>query len=303
MTTRAQDIDEHVRATSKTATEISRRAHDRAKAAADRALRLHDHLQTARTGRPVRDTAEKTVAMFQVAVEESARSLYERDRFLAVVSHELRQPLGAAQAALQVLEVSSTDAQATRARGILRRQLAQMSRLVEDLLEISRYALQSSELTLTTLDFRLILEAALEATAASVAAKGLTLDIVLPAQPVWLEGDRVRLLQVFTNLVVNAVRYTPAGGHIAVTVQPHADLIVTEVADTGSGIEAADLEMVFEPFTRGHRDGQDGFGIGLALVRGIVERHGGSVAVVSDGVDRGSRFTVVLPAGQPPAGR
>jgi signal transduction histidine kinase len=162
----------------------------------------------------------------------------------------------------------------SRTRGVLRRQLAQMSRLVDDLLGISRYALQSSELTMATLDFRRIVNAALETTAASISAKRVRADIVLPPEPVWLEGDHVRLLKVFTNLVANAVRDTPAGGCIAVTVQPHGDLIVTEVADTGTGIDAADLETVFEPFARSPQDGHDGFGIGLALVRSMVERHG-----------------------------
>jgi two-component system CheB/CheR fusion protein len=241
--------------------------------------------------------------MFQLAAEESAGSLYEKDRFLAVVSHELRQPLAAAQAALQLLDVSDTDAQATRARGVLRRQLAQMSRLVDDLLEISRYALQSSALNKATADLRRIVEAALEATAPAIAAKDVALSVSLAGEPLWLDGDEVRLLQVFTNLLANAVRYTPAGGRITVTVRSRGDLIIAEVADTGRGIDAADLERVFEPFARGSGNGHDGFGIGLALVRGIIERHGGSVAVVSDGLDRGSRFTVVLPAGEPPSGR
>jgi signal transduction histidine kinase len=295
-----------VRTTSGSARELTRRAHDRAKAAIERAERVREHLRqtVARLERPeLGHDSPKTVAMFQLAAEESARSVYEKDRFLAVVSHELRQPLTAAQAALQVLDVSQSDAQAMRARSILRRQLAQMSRLVDDLLEISRYALQSSQLSKATVDLRRIIEAALETTAASISEKDAALSVTLPDEPLWLEGDEVRLLQVFTNLVANAVRYTPAGGRIAVTARSHVDLIVTEVADTGRGIAAADLDRVFEPFARGSGNGQDGFGIGLALVRGIIERHGGSVAVVSDGLDRGSRFTVVLPAGEPPAGR
>jgi signal transduction histidine kinase len=295
--TRVQHIEERVQATFESATEAVRRAHERSQLAVRRATEVREALHRARARRPEAwEAGRRTLAMLQLAAEEQARSVFEKDRFLAVASHELRQPLSAARAALEVLELSRTDAEAARARAVLRRQLAQMSRLVEDLLEISRYALQSSELTKSRLDFRRVVESAVETTSASIAAGGLTLAVALPSDPVWVDGDESRLLQVLTNLLANAVRYTPKDGRIALTVQLRGDLIVMEVADTGHGIDSADLERVFEPFARGHDAGQDGFGIGLALVRGIVERHGGSVAVVSDGPGRGSRFTVVLPA-------
>jgi signal transduction histidine kinase len=290
-------IDERLQATFDTATETVRRAHERSETAVRRAVAIREALQTARTRNPgAWDAGRRATAMFQLATEENARSVYEKDRFLAVASHELRQPLSAALAALEVLELSGSHADGGRARAALRRQLTHMSRLVEDLLEVSRYALHSSELRKTKLDLRRIIESAVEMTAAAISERGLMLDLALPAEPVWIEGDESRLVQVVTNLLSNAVRYTPKDGRIALTVQPHADRIVVEVADSGRGIERADLARVFEPFARGHDAGHDGFGIGLALVRGIVERHGGSVAAVSDGPDRGSRFTVVLPA-------
>ena len=297
-------FDQQREVTVKAASDIARAAQERTDLALRRAQRIRDNLQKTGIRRPdVWEAGRKAMALFQLAADESARSVHEKDRFLAVVSHELRQPLGAAQTALEVLDVSKSDAQAARARAVLRRQLTQMARLVDDLLEMSRYALQSTELSKTTLDLRHIVQNALETAAASIAPAALTLDATLPPVPQWVDGDEGRLLQVFTNLLSNAVRCTPKGGRITVTVQPDDHLIVVEVADTGRGIDGADLQQVFEPFARGRDNGREGFGIGLALVRGVVERHGGSVAVVSDGRDRGSRFTVVLPSCDPPAGR
>lgn len=223
-------------------------------------------------------------------------SVYENDRFLAVASHELRQPLSAAQAAVEVLEVSRTAAEAARARAVLRRQLAHMSRLVEDLLHVSRYALQATELKKTPLDLCRVIENAAAITSPSIASGGLTLELALPRERALIDGDESRLVEVFTNLLANAVRSTPPGGSIKVTVHANAELIVSEVADTGCGIAPADLPQLFEPVARGRGAAADGCGIGLALVRGIVERHGGSVAATSDGAGRGTRLTVVLPA-------
>ena len=294
---KTDDIDVRLRTMLEHATESVQRSYDRTTQAVRRASEIRAALHKARLARPDSwEAGRKAMAMMQLAAEESARSIYEKDRFLAVASHELRQPLSAAQAAVEVLEASRTPAEAARARAVLRRQLAHMAKLVEDLLEMSRYALKASELTKTKLDLRRVVESALETTSSVIDSGGLTQELSLPSEPVWMEGDEHRLLQVFTNLLANAVRYTPAGGSVKVTVHTDRHLIVAEVADTGRGIDPADLPQLFEPFSRGQHSGEDGFGIGLALVRGIVERHGGSVAAMSDGPGRGSRFTVVLPA-------
>ncbi len=294
---RAADFDVRLRAKFENARTLVARAHERAQSAVRRSAEIREALSKARTARPeVSDSGPKAMALLHLAAEESARSAYEKDRFLAIASHELRQPLSAAQAALEVLEVSRTEPQASRARAVLRRQLVQMGRLVEDLLEISRSALRSNELSKTTVDLRRPVEAAVEATAAAIEAAHLTLHLQLPAQPMMIAGDEPRLVQVFTNLLSNALRYTPPGGQLEVAMQAAAADIITEVADTGRGIDPADLPRVFEPFARGRSSGPEGLGIGLALVRSIVERHGGSVRAVSDGPDLGSRFTIILPA-------
>jgi signal transduction histidine kinase len=290
-------IDDRLRESFESATATVRRAQERAANAVQHAAEIREAVKKARTA-PRRgwEAGRKALAMVELAAEETARSAYEKDRFLAVASHELRQPIGAAQAALEVLEASRTPAEAARARAVLRRQLVHMARLVQDLLDISRYALQSSDLQKVPLDLRRVIETAVETMSSPIASSGLALEVAMPDEPVGIEGDEHRLVQVFTNLLSNAVRYTPAGKSITVTLRTNGGLIITEVADTGRGIDADDLPHLFEPFSRGHEAVQDGFGIGLALVRGIVERHGGSVAATSDGADRGSRFTVVLPA-------
>lgn len=294
---KTQDTDDRFQAVFETAGESVRRALERTSKALRRSEEIREALKKARVARPdAWEAGRKAMAMMQFAAEESARALHEKDRFLAVACHELRQPLGAAQAALAVLEVSRTPAEAMRARAVLRRQLAHMARLVEDLLDTSRYALQSSELKKTKLDLRRIVESALETTSSSMTDGELTVNVALPSEPAWLDGDESRLLQVFTNLLANAVRYTPRCGSVKVAMRAEGDLIITEVADTGDGIDPEDLPQLFEPFARGHASSQAGFGIGLALVRNIVERHGGSVAATSEGAGRGSCFTVVLPA-------
>lgn len=295
------EIDSRLRATFEYARLTTERAKARAETATQRSAVIRDAVARMRSAGPAAwDAGQRAVALLHLAAEESARSVHERDRFLAVVGHELRQPLTAALAAIEVLEVSRTENERARARAVLRRQMNHMARLVDDLRDLSRHALELSELKTATLDLRRVIELVLELMTSSIAAGRLTLETALPPDPLWIHGDESRLVQVFTNLVGNAVRYTAPGGRVTIAARPEHDRIVAEVGDTGRGIDSRDLPQVFEPFARGNAPGSDGFGIGLALARGIVERHGGSVDASSDGPGCGSRFTVVLPAAPPP---
>jgi signal transduction histidine kinase len=278
-------------------------AHERAQQAVDRATRIRNSLRDQRTnGHPAQREARRRIELLHLAVEESARSAREKDRFLATVSHELRQPLNAALGALRMVELGG-DAVAG-AQTILRRQLLQLARLVEDLLDMSRMTLDAMDLRLGHVDLHAVLDDSVATVASDVALNGVTLNYVGLADPICVWGDEARLRQVFSNLLSNAVRYTPRGGHItlsAVLEKPH---VVCTITDTGRGIAQEDLGRIFEPFTRGGGGEKEGFGIGLSLVRGIVELHRGTVAVSSPGRDRGSTFSVTFPVcAHPPAKR
>jgi signal transduction histidine kinase/ActR/RegA family two-component response regulator len=219
-----------------------------------------------------------------------------KDEFLAMLSHELRNPLGAIGSAIQVLERADEASVAARARGVIARQTQHLSRLVEDLLDISRamtgkIAVQSDVVDLT---------AAAERVVAGLVARHATRagDISLAARPVRVRGDAVRLEQVISNLVENALKYTPAGGRVAVSVHEEDGAAVLAVNDSGVGIAAELLPHVFDLFVQADRSldrSAGGLGIGLTLVRQIVQLHGGTVEASSSGVGRGSRFTVRLP--------
>jgi signal transduction histidine kinase len=289
-------IEERLRETFARSQEVAMQAHLRAQAAIERASRIRESLQTSRDGR---GEAGQRVRLLQLAVDESSRSLYEKDRFLATVSHELRQPVNAALAALQLVENGGEHAAA--ARVVLRRQLLQVARLLDDLLDMSRASLSGMPVRDEPVNVRGVIGDAVATVQAEAAARGLTLTAALPDGEVHVRGDGGRLRQVFSNLLSNAVRYTPAGGRIRIDGAINGGVIEVAIADNGEGIAAADLARIFDPFTRAN-DGYDGLGIGLAVVRSIVQQHRGTVVARSDGRGRGSCFTVTLPCCvQPPA--
>jgi signal transduction histidine kinase/integral membrane sensor domain MASE1/ActR/RegA family two-component response regulator len=227
-----------------------------------------------------------------------------KDEFLAMLSHELRNPLGAIGSAIQVLERADDAAVATRARGVIGRQTQHLTRLVEDLLDVSRAMTGKIAVRSDVVD----LTAAAERVVAGLVGRHATRagDISLAARPVRVLGDAVRLEQVISNLVENALKYTPAGGTVAVSVHEEDGSAVLAVDDSGVGIAAELLPHVFDLFVQADRSlerSAGGLGIGLTLVRQIVELHGGTVEASSSGVGRGSRFTVRLPttAGSPSA--
>jgi CheY-like chemotaxis protein/two-component sensor histidine kinase len=239
-------------------------------------------------------------------LRERAERLAEADRhrteFLAVLGHELRNPLAALRSGVEVLRTEGAPA-AEQAAGVLERQLRQLTGLVDDLLDAGRVTRGRLELRRQAVDLAEVVARAVEAARPLAAARGQRREVALPPGPSVLEGDPVRLVQVFTNLLHNAAKYTDPGGHIALSAAWAGGEAVVRVRDNGMGIAPALLPRLFEPFVQGDRSAarsQGGLGIGLALVRRLVELHGGAVEAHSAGVGRGSEFVVRLPLRPPP---
>lgn len=224
-----------------------------------------------------------------------------KDEFLAMLGHELRNPLAPIVTALQIMKLRG--APETKERTTLERQVKHLVRLVDDLLDISRVIRGLIDLHRERLSLRDLITKAIEMASPMIEQKQHQLSVDLPAD-LFVDGDAVRLAQVFANLLTNAARYTPARGQIAVSASGHGDRIYVRVRDNGNGIAAEQLESIFELFVQGGdnnvaRSG-GGLGIGLALARNLLDLHGGSVSAKSDGLGMGSTFTVELPAAAAP---
>ena len=240
------------------------------------------------------------------------RKIQEEDRrkneFLAMLAHELRNPLAPISNAVHLLNTQEHDPGRLKwARDIIGRQLKQLVRLVDDLLDVSRITRGKIELKLETLDASALVAAAVETSRPNVDRLEHALTTLVPAQPLRMRGDFARVSQVLANLVNNAAKYTPRGGRIAVIAEREGDELVFRVRDSGVGIPAEYLHTIFEPFTQVDRTldrSQGGLGIGLTLVRSLVEMQGGSVQAFSGGRDLGSEFVVRFPAlpAETPAG-
>jgi PAS domain S-box-containing protein len=238
------------------------------------------------------------------ASKQSEETLREADRrkdqFLALLAHELRNPLAPIRNAVQILRLSPA-AQAMPASQLLpmmERQLAHMARLLDDLMDVSRIANGKIELRKERVDMAQAVQAAVEANKPLIEAMGHQISVSLPPQPVMLVADPVRLAQIVSNLLNNAANYSASGGRIALSVQREDSEVRLSVKDSGVGISAKDLDKVFglfvqvgSPFTRP----QSGLGIGLSLVRTLVDMHGGRVEALSEGPGKGSEFIVRLP--------
>jgi signal transduction histidine kinase len=222
-----------------------------------------------------------------------------KDEFLATVAHELRNPLAPLRHCIEWLEQSSDPKPVLDAcLPIMRRQSDHLVRIVDDLADMSRITQNKLTLRLSSVDLLQALKTAIEEHRAAIEAKRQTLDLDLPDRPVILAADSVRLAQVFGNLLSNATRYTPPGGRISIALRATADEATVTFADTGEGIDAANLSRIFDLFVQvaPHRTG---LGIGLALVHRIVQMHGGSITAASPGLGAGSTFVVRLPMGAP----
>jgi PAS domain S-box-containing protein len=222
-----------------------------------------------------------------------------KDEFLATLAHELRNPLAPLRNSLAIVQKSRADAELfERASKTMERQLGHLVRLIDDLLDASRISLDKLTLRLEPTDLGAVLEHAVEACRPAAERAGHVLEVHVPEGAVRLLADRARLAQVFSNLIGNACKFTPDGGRIAVAARVEGELAIVSVRDDGIGIAGADLERVFEMFAQldaSLERAHGGLGIGLTLVRRLVEMHGGSVRATSEGVGRGSEFVVTLP--------
>jgi len=232
--------------------------------------------------------------------EKSQADDRRKDEFLAMLAHELRNPLAPISNAVHVLHMSAQDpAKLTWAREVIGRQLRQLVRLVDDLLDVSRITRGKIELKLGQIDVAKVIGAAVETSRALVDALEHELTVVLPPEPLLVMGDFARVAQILSNLINNAAKYTDRRGRISVTATAEGGQVVFCVRDSGMGIPSNLLSSIFELFTQADRTlgrSQGGLGVGLALVRRLVEMQGGSVSAYSEGPDRGSEFTVRLPA-------
>jgi PAS domain S-box-containing protein len=235
--------------------------------------------------------------------EEALREANSRkDAFLATLAHELRNPLAALRNAVTLLSTAQTDAAVSgRADAIVHRQVKQLVRLVEDLLDVSRISRGQLQLRLDRTTLAGVIGSAVESTSLALGAASQDIEVMLPDESIELDADTERLSQVFVNLLTNATKYTPAGGKITISAVATAEDVTVTVTDTGIGIPSDMLESVFGMFVQVHSTSDrasGGLGIGLTLVRSIVDLHGGTVTAESHGTDRGSTFRVRLPRAQ-----
>jgi signal transduction histidine kinase/ActR/RegA family two-component response regulator len=241
--------------------------------------------------------------------EAKTADLFEADRrkteFLAMLAHELRNPLAPMRNAVEILERSGGDEQKLKlATEMMRRQVSQMVRLVDDLLDVSRISRGKIELRLEPVELASVVDHAVEAVRPLCESMGHELTVELPPQPVYLNADPSRLAQVVANLLNNACKFTEKGGHIRLIVGSDGSEALIRVQDTGIGIAADQLSRIFQMFTQVNTSverSRDGLGLGLTLVKSLVEMHDGTVEASSVGVDQGSEFVVRLPilAGTP----
>lgn len=237
-------------------------------------------------------------------LNEKAESLMSADRqkneFLSMLSHELRGPLSAAAMAAHLLEKTPAATPQTVNLGqLINRQISHMSRLVEDLLDVSRVSRGLVSIVKTPVDMREAIEAAVEQIMPAARRKGHSLELSLPDTPCVIDGDQTRLIQVIGNLLGNAIRYTPDGGKIDVVLQVRNATVTVTVTDNGIGIGPSLMPHLFDLYVQAEHssDRQNGgLGLGLALVKSLVELHDGTVRASSEGEGRGSSFEITLPA-------
>jgi signal transduction histidine kinase len=229
-----------------------------------------------------------------------------KDEFLATLAHELRNPLAPIRNSVSLLRLSGAAGPAGQIWEMMDRQVNHMVRLVDDLMEVSRITRGKIELRKSVVDLAEVIAAAVETSRPLIESARHELSVEMPPQPLLVEGDAMRLAQVFSNLLNNAVRYTDPGGRIGIAAKGDDCSAMVIVSDTGIGIAAEALPRVFDMFVQANaRDSraQSGLGIGLTLVRSLVEMHGGGVAARSAGVGRGSEFVVRLPLARTDAPR
>jgi PAS domain S-box-containing protein len=269
-------------------------------ASVGRLERNQERRRTRFTGMDIDITERKQMeARLQNYVKVLRDSDRRKDEFLAVLGHELRNPLHSIRGAVDLLRVLGlSDPDSDETRRIIDTQVNHMGRLIDDLLDVSRLTLDKLELRKEELDLTDALADALNATRSAVVTRNLHLETITPQQKLVVYGDRVRLTQVFANLLGNAAKYTPEGGKVWVKVSRAADNALVSVRDNGIGINEESLHHLFDLFYQAQPPLESiasGLGIGLTLARRIIELHGGSIEARSDGLGKGSEFIVHLP--------
>ena len=257
---------------------------------------------------PIHDEGGKLVGAVNVLVDISDRkrsedALREADRskneFLATLAHELRNPLAPIRAAVKILQLkANATPESQSALDVIDRQTRQMTRLIDDLLDVARITSNKLELRNELIELNEVFNAAIETSRPVIDQRGHKLTVEVPAEPIYLDGDAVRLAQVISNLLNNAAKYTERGGRIWLTAAKRGNDVVVKVRDDGMGIAPEALPRIFEMFKQAEPSAgksPDGLGIGLTLVKRLVQMHGGMITVRSDGPGKGSEFILALP--------
>ena len=247
----------------------------------------------------VRGNTSYTLCHAPLSVQELATANRRKDEFLAMLGHELRNPLASIHNGLNLLSHQTEDTPAPqKIHAMIERQVRRMTQLLDDLLDVSRITNGRLHLQRERIDLRDVVNNAIETLELDIKQRNHRLTTALPDAPVWLQADPGRLEQVFVNLLANASKYTDAGGELAVWMHLREGQAMVRVRDSGIGMAPEALPHLFDLFRQADEAAprsQSGLGIGLALVRNIVESHGGSVTGASGGLGQGSEFTVRLP--------
>ena len=261
----------------------------------DRDLNLLDIL--ARQGADLleRRASDEAVQRSKVALTNADR---RKDEFLATLAHELRNPLSPIKNAVQLLQASPTGDNAQELLAMMDRQVSHLVRLIDDLLDVSRISQGKIDLRRQKITLQNAVFEAIETSSSTIENGAHTLSLDLPEAPIWLDADLTRIGQIVSNLLNNAAKYTPSGGQITVSAKTENGNAILAVSDNGVGIPADMLSTVFDLFTQVDRSldrAQGGLGIGLALVKQLIQMHGGSINAKSAGINQGSTFTITLP--------
>ena len=257
---------------------------------------------------PIRDATGKISGAVMVFHDVTERRRVEKalkegdrrkDEFLAMLAHELRNPLAPICSGLEILKLTENDSDtAENVRSMMEQALNQMVRLVDDLLDASRITTGKLQLRKERVELAGVMQSVVDTSRSVIDEHGHKLTVALPSAPILLDADPTRLAQVFSNLLNNAAKYSEAGGHIALSAELERNQVVVRVTDTGIGIPADHLPRIFEIFAQVDTAldrSQGGLGIGLSLAKGLVEMHGGTIEAHSDGPGSGSEFIVRLP--------
>jgi two-component system CheB/CheR fusion protein len=255
-----------------------------------------------------RDISDKKAA--EVESRRRIRALSEaednKNQFLAMLSHELRNPLTPIRNSLFILDhAEASSQQAQRAKAVIVRQVAQLSRMVEDLLDVTRISRGKLQVQRTGVELGELVRRTAEDHRSVIVQSGLDLELRMPDHAMWVQGDPARLSQAIGNLLQNAAKFTARGGHVMMALEEDigSGRAIVRVRDDGAGLGPELLERLFQPFAQADSTldrTRGGLGLGLALTKGLVEEHGGTIRVSSDGPGKGSEFTIVLPLGEPP---